>query len=363
MSGYLVQSLAIEATAPSLTWRQDTALAVPELRFPIDGARYCPEIIRQYGQWAGITLSWDAVTSASFYVVQLCTDQSFRGSTVIGVRVVTNECDLNYIEHISLSQRIYWRVSAYSANGGSSAFSKVRYLAIECPDSSGVDYKLEDPGATPAGNNLCDQAGVDISIIGPDQVRKSETERGWVLNVNFDCKAFGNQALEIQDIQWEIDQSSSEPVTVLTPAVSDPPEDKFVLTASVSSTRVESFEIEVAVTFAYGAETFECRQKKRVLIEGEGSTGGGSIYIASLDEVDCTDKTAVGYLVKGPCGESLSGDPVDIEDELGCFLTGPAELLVGKRAFVTKMSGETKSPYTTGCPYVIINMCCDTFSC
>lgn len=139
-----------------------------------------------------------------------------------------------------------------------------------------------------------------------------------------------------------------------------------VLSASYQNKLIAGIERMNRLTFGPGADVIQfgpMTLKKRRKASAAAASGGSGIYIASLDEVDCVDKTAVGYLMRGPCDEDLPGDPVDIEDALGCFLTGPAELLVGKFAFVVKMSGETKNPYTEGCPYVILNMCCDSFSC
>jgi hypothetical protein len=357
MSKFVTQAIAVTAVAPSLTWRQDAALAAPELRFPIDGARYCPDVIRLYGQFAGVRLSWDAVTGASFYVVQLCTDQSFKGTTVLGIRTVSAYCDLNYIEHISLSQKIYWRVFAYSANGGTSPSSKVRYLAIECPESSGVDYNLEDTGLPSPSSSKCDQAGVDIDIVGPDQVRKSETERGWVLNVNYDCKAFNNEELQIQDIVWTLKQSQEEPVTKLTPADSASPEDSFLFTASVSASRVESFEIQVEVTFAYGVETFTCSKTKRVLIEGEGN-GGSEIVSFTISSASCETGTAEASVTRIACGLASPsvGDSIHLIDDDGCYLLGDNALLIGRKGKAVRMEGDYE------CGWYIISLCCGSLS-
>lgn len=94
-----------------------------------------------------------------------------------------------------------------------------------------------------------------------------------------------------------------------------------------------------------------------------GGGGGGGLFIATLDTVDCAEGTATGTLTRAPCGETAPEGTIDIEDDLGCFLVGAEELLIGKKCIVQKMDGETINPYTTGCPWIIINMCCDSFSC
>lgn len=95
---------------------------------------------------------------------------------------------------------------------------------------------------------------------------------------------------------------------------------------------------------------------------GGGSAGGGAIYLARLSEVDCIEQTAVGELILGPCDGSLPGGYVDVVDEIGCNLVGPAELLNGKVAWVTKVRG-TATQYVGACHYAIITMCCDSFAC
>lgn len=348
------QAIQIAASSPGTTWRQDVVLEAPELRFPIDGARYCPPVFRYYGLSAGITLIWDSVPGATFYVVQLCADQSFRGSTVQGIRVTGTSYTLKYIENISVAQRIYWRVCAYSAGGGSSSNSKTRLLALECEGLSGVGYGIEDPVGSPNDPSKCDKAGVDIVIEGPDTVRKTETEREWALNINFDCKAFDNQVVTFVSADWEIKQSNTNPVTIES-------SDETLISLSIDATRAQSFEIIVTVTFNLDVDgNFTCTARKRVMIEGTGGAGGSADVLAfTIDSADCTEQTATATVTHVACGMTTPsvGDTIDLVDNIGCLITGREELLIGAAGYAVKMEGYPD------CQWAVISLCCGGFSC
>lgn len=346
------QLIDIAASSPGTTWRQDVVLEAPELRFPIDGARYCPPVFRYYGLSAGIELTWDAVVGATFYVVQLCADQSFRGSTVQGIRVTTTSYTLKYIENISVAQKIYWRVCAYSAGGGSSSNSKTRLVSLECEGESGVGYSIEDPTGSPNDPKVCDKAGVDILIEGPDTVRKTESEREWALNINFDCKAFDNQAVTFVSVDWEIKQSNTNPVTIES-------SDETLIALSIDATRAQSFEIIATVTFNLDVDgDFSCTARKRVMIEGTGSGGSSAVVAFTIDSADCLAHTATGTVTRIGCGltDVSVGDTIDLVDELQCLLTGDP---VGLAGLAVKMEGE----YSYECEWVIQTLCCNNEMC
>lgn len=357
------QSIELSAASPGTTWRQDVALEAPELRFPIDGARYCPPVFRYYGLSAGIELTWDAVAGATFYVVQLCADQSFRGSTVQGIRVTSTSYTLTYIENISVAQRIYWRVCAYSTGGGSSPNSKTRLVALECEGAAGVDYELESPSGSPNDPKVCDKAGVDIVIEGPDTVRKSESEREWALHINFDCKAFDNQAVTFVSADWEIKQSNTNPVTIES-------SDDTLLVLSIDATRAQSFEIEVTVTFNLTTDgDFTCNARKRVMIEGVGGGGSSETIHFEITDFHCEDLDDHGHafataiVTHVSCGMTGTqvGDEIEVYDLMGCWLTDAENLMAGRMGTASKMEHERYGG--DGCDWSIIALCGSEVSC
>ena len=100
-----------------------------------------------------------------------------------------------------------------------------------------------------------------------------------------------------------------------------------------------------------------------------GGGGASSPLIEfQLTSVDCYYHRAIGIVVGVTCGATSPqlGDEVELYDDAGCFLTGDAFKLTGRRGFAQKMDVidlTASSSYTYGCPYIIINICGEGFRC
>lgn len=137
-----------------------------------------------------------------------------------------------------------------------------------------------------------------------------------------------------------------------------------VLSASYQNKLIAGVERANRMTFGPGSDViqfgpFSLKKGRR---QKSPQAVSGALYIARLTEVDCVEKTAVGEILLGPCDGDLPGGYVDVVDEIGCNLTGPAELLEGKVAWITQVRGSA-TQYVGACHYAIVSMCCDSFAC
>jgi hypothetical protein len=240
----------------------------------LDESRFCPKIYLLKGYSAGVTLYWAAVTGATFYVVQIADNQSFTGPNIQGIKTAFTNIELDYITHLRVGDQLYWRVAAYNTTGGHSVMSEVRNLKISCPETQGVNFNNEQSLYADINSpQICDTTGVDIQLGGPGWVRKTDSERTWVLNVNYDCNSFEDHEVRIDDVIWEIRQSPRYPVTV-----NEDTND--ILKLDISSYEEEWFEIIAHVVFELvGIGFYECQAHKKVLIEGTPVGTGGDFIL------------------------------------------------------------------------------------
>ncbi len=325
------QQISFEIAQPGVTWRQDIALPEPLLRFPLDESRFCPQMYLLSGFSAGLTLYWTAIPGATFYVVQLGDNSSFTGPNVKGLKTSDTEIELNYIEHLRVSDQFFWRVAAYNNTGGVSVMSEVRSIKIACPETQGVSFNNENRSlyADIDSPQICDTTGVNIELGGPDWVRKTDGNRTWVLNVNYDCDSFEGHEVSISDVIWEIRQSPSSPVTV-----SEDTNDHIKL--DISAYDEEWFEIVAHVIFELtGVGFYECKAHKKILIEGDPIGGGGSELVRfRISNICpglnpgfwCSCYEAVVLFAR--CGSDIqAGDTIRVFDPLDCWFNMPSNLL------------------------------------
>lgn len=103
-----------------------------------------------------------------------------------------------------------------------------------------------------------------------------------------------------------------------------------------------------------------------IRIGGGGGGASSPLIEFQLSEVDCESHTAIGIVVGVTCGASSPrlGAEVELFDDAGCMLVGDNITLRGRRGFAQKMDVvDGGNQYSYGCPYVIINICGDGFSC
>lgn len=95
-----------------------------------------------------------------------------------------------------------------------------------------------------------------------------------------------------------------------------------------------------------------------------GTGGGGAeMIIFIIREADCELGTARGEVFRIMCtGATVSiGDMIDLEDPMGCFLTGPSDSLIGTKGAAVKMLSDAGS--YDNCEWVITALCCVYTTC
>ena len=355
----IFQHITATATLPSVTWRQDIILDPPVLNFPLDEVRFCPEVLQLYGESVDVVLSWNGVSGATFYVLQIADNSSFSGPSLLGIKTSATSVTLNYYEHIRIGEKIYWRVSAHNTTGGVSVMSEPRTMTIECPDQLGIDYDPEtDNYAAASSPQICDKASVALELVGSNTVRRVDIDRVWALNINYDCKAFEGSAVAISAVSWEIKQQGSA-VTI------DEQVDGYIkLDVKLPTGDLEEqFEIIAHVYFTItGGGTFLCSTSKKVLIEGVLSAGGGNDHIGFvIQDPDCENNLAVVLITEQSCsflGDEEVGDEVTVHDTMRCFFDLPDETLIGLsgQAIRMKDTEDDLDPYND-CFWKVISLC------
>ena len=115
--------------------------------------------------------TWGVVGSATGYVLQWCQNTQFSGPTLKSINVgnVTTY-SLTVGSDIWIAQPYYWRVFAYSTNGGASPKSEPWELKVECPEDEGGESKTPECSdvtitLTPPAQQSCEE-GVctDVSV-------------------------------------------------------------------------------------------------------------------------------------------------------------------------------------------------------
>ncbi len=364
----IAQSFAFTVTQPGTVWRLDSVLETPKLRFPLDEVRFCPQVYLLYGFSTGLTLYWQAVSGASFYVVQIADNQSFSGPNVRAIKTTDVELELNYLEHLRVGDQFFWRVAAYNSTGGASVMSEVRSVKIACPEVQGVSFKNEGSDYADIDSpKLCDTTGVNIELGGTSWVRKTDSERTWVLNVNYDCNSFEGHQVRIDDVIWEVRQSPQEPVTV--EEVSND-----YIKLNISSYTEEWFEIIAHVIFELvGVGYYECKAHKKVLIEGQAVGTGGGAEIVDFeitgycpDVPGGTSQCVYATVLRVSCQASTVsvGDAIIVCDPDMCLLNLPVNLLAGLRGTAIYMSNTfvtlvcAAEPVGGPCAWKVLTLCC-----
>lgn len=111
---------------------------VPVLSGPADGAVATLSATSQF------LLSWDAVDSASAYMVQVAVDNGFAGSAlVIETEVEATEYDLQ-LTRVVFGSEYYWRVKSMLNDGSESEYSEARSFTLEAPAVTGVEVLSGD---------------------------------------------------------------------------------------------------------------------------------------------------------------------------------------------------------------------------
>lgn len=251
-----------------ITWRQDDILAAPGLLGPKDGANLCSpnaqidQFILNGG--TGVSLTWLAVSGATYYVVQLCENSSFNGPTVKGYKVAApiTYFSLNFIEHVQLGETLYWRIMAFSATGAISSKSETRSFTYDCGDL----------GGNPENKTLgCEAYNIVMNITGPDTVHDGN-QALYHLIIQWDCLGESESGdytgeVALQSVEWSIEQSSRNPVSIACQSTG-------FMVADIQSSTSEMFTVKATATFAVGLATFTCSTHRDCTIDVESVSAG-----------------------------------------------------------------------------------------
>lgn len=326
---------------PTTVWKSDAQLAQPELVFPKDNANLCGESTDHknkltYG-YSGVTLRWEAVTGANFYVVQWAYTPAFNGPSFRAAQVATNSKRLNFGTDIHMLHKTYWRVMAVSNLGAASVKSETWSFEIDCDLDSSEDV-------------LCSALDVNLKLTGPDILRNGDS-RLYVLDADWDRWSRETGALITRvRTDWGV---NSNKVGFL---CSD--EGTAVVDVDDELSTSEIVELTATVVFDYtipdnsdpGSEpqfeqTFVCEVKKEITLEAglvyEGRKHGiiRQYYGKNMYKVELVDRVFGGDLNEYGSYESgsSSGDinAYDCAEPDGPYLMGWLEGLDDNPQFVT----------------------------
>lgn len=369
---FIHQAIDETISVPFVTWRTDRTLEDVRLRFPLNDVVLCPQPTIQKGQATGIILEWEANPDATFYVVQLSPNNSFSGPSAQAYRVITTTLALDYLDILRLGKELSWRVFAYDSSGGTSISSQVRTFKLSCPEGEkGVNYNPEESVTNPKQLN-CDFIGAKLTIHGDDTLRFNETQRFYALSVDFNCKTVNDFDVVVTDVEWSVDQPTSDPIPG-PPAVPGPigieivsqtANNKHLLEVKTGAIKKPMLvEIKAEVTFdlvgAPGISIFTCEAARMVLIEGKRTSSSVEIFEFEIDAVDCEVPFAEVTPIRAVCGGNLpSGSPLIVYDDLGCMLSFPEAQLIGSRGYAIRMEDPgLDDPSNSECHWAILALC------
>jgi len=152
MSYYIFQSLYSYVGKPSITVFNDIVLDKPVLTAPDDGVTICKYTTLS----ETISLTWNTVSSANVYIVQICGNSQFAGPTLTTKKISAPTTNLNLIVGTDINYGItyYWRIFAYNTTGGASPKSETRSFIIQCENQND------------SSDSSCDSASLDIKLLG-----------------------------------------------------------------------------------------------------------------------------------------------------------------------------------------------------
>jgi len=105
----------------------DSFLDEPVLTGPSNEDKIC-----RWGTDLNLDFTWNAVAGADYYILQVCQNSNFVGPTLRGYQTSTNSQTLELGTDLYYGRTYFWRVMAYSTDGGTSPKSEVRSFEIKC---------------------------------------------------------------------------------------------------------------------------------------------------------------------------------------------------------------------------------------
>lgn len=361
MTGFK-QELTPSISQPGTSWFNDGVLDRTVLLGPKDGANLCSEdgVLENFLTvgLSGVTLTWQAVSGATNYVVQWANNSSFRGPTLRSQLVSTTYLQLTWGQEIRLCDTVYWRVMAYSTTGNMSPKSETWSFTFDCPEinSNAENFTIE-----------CSAFNVDIQISGPDLVKKGDQGLyHTVVNWNKNTKQGG--LVELVSEEWELKQDGDSAEIL---CVDD---GLLILDIDDSTESSEVITLTLKVNFTYTDESstvyeFYCEKTKDITLDAQTSLPkvlrhgkidrilGGNLYVVRF--VDRVFNPDVDDMISEDIFSS-SGE------ETGCNIEWlEAEYVIPKYAIVGDVKcRETSSGYSipVGTDVVIGKIAAPTYS-
>lgn len=197
----------------------DYRLPQPVLLSPPDGTLF---------RWEReeITLRWNAVTGATFYVVQICGNNNFRGPSLRGWKVEGETKYTLFVENNWTfgGKKFFWRVIAYTEYGGPSMISKIWSFK---PGATDKDLGQGDGGAggmttsgdvgDGKGKRVMRDRGVDIlqmrgypnfEMMRPGQVGvifvRINTGQSWYIRSEYPYN-IADENKTLSDVSWSVE--------------------------------------------------------------------------------------------------------------------------------------------------------------
>lgn len=239
----------LQAEYPDFVWRTDSVLAAPRLLYPDNERTFCFDV--SSGN-TNICLQWEAVASATTYLVQWSLNPEMNGPSV-QERIISAP-NTTYCLYVPTDIRqgvsVYWRVQAADlANGGVSPKSEVRTVTYNCNEDQNTD------GET----TKCDKYNIQAEVNGRAYIGCCEQATYWV-EASYDGQdSRGVNKILLTWIDWEISGDNAAEVIVQADR-SDPNSNYKKIIVQSCSEDTQIFEVQATLYFLeHTGVTFECK--------------------------------------------------------------------------------------------------------
>jgi hypothetical protein len=307
---------------PTTVWKSDAQLSAPELLAPKNSSNLCKKdadlanVLN--GGYSGVTLEWESVVGANFYVVQWCYSPAFHGPTFRAAQVAGTTKALYFGSDIHYGRTIYWRVMAVSNSGATSVKSATWSFVFDCDDINGNPEDID-----------CKAIDAKLEIAGTTFLRPGES-RLYILNASWDRNNRETGAVVTrQSVTWSVRQGG-ENVAILCQD-----QNTAILQTKDTITENETIVLEAEVTFLYDAvssgsidQTFTCDARLDILVEKTAFTEGrkhGKVFAylgGNMYLIELVDRIFDNNAVES---SSASSNPTScVEPAVFCDGTAPS---------------------------------------
>ena len=328
---YIDQVLSPYAHFYSSVWQQECTLDQPVLLSPADGAVECPSGSITPGM-TGVTVEWEAVTNADYYVLQISLHDQFLGpgfkSFIIAAPTTSYEFSQDDIRY---SESIHWRIWAYTNAGCTSTKSESWSLTYNCDlpagGGSGGGGSGDQGHSASFGDNLCERYAVKVDIEGPERLFCCDLD-DYFGRIAYNCKdGVGNDLITLNNTDWEIEvEPGGSGLVTVTPFF-----DKATVQVSCHVSQKIKLTYIGEFTEIATAQTFECKATKRITINCDMSP---------------KDKP---WLQPSPYMPSTQVVVNNFDVILECDTFDPKNLNIFSDVFIEESTGFNSAAYNTDC--------------